>query len=176
MSPRSNTKDYDRAYYEAHREKLLAERRRKYAENKEFREKQKARSIASNKRRRAKLRAERLLNPEEKTRKRPNLGKWFRLKVRGEEIKVKMFGIGSLAARMDRKTKTLQFWERDGVLPEAMFRDSANRRMYTEDQLEALTDAYNEAVRESNPKRPHRHVLRDKFFTVWKTMPQGVKE
>lgn len=51
---------------------------------------------------------------------------------------LELFTIGELASRLDRQRQTLRKWERDGVIPQAVFRSGSNRRLYTRNQIEVI--------------------------------------
>lgn len=51
---------------------------------------------------------------------------------------VELYTIGELADRLDRQRQTLRKWERDGIIPQALFRSKTNRRLYTKAQCDAI--------------------------------------
>ena len=56
--------------------------------------------------------------------------------IEGKELE--MFTIGELAQRLDRQRQTLRKWENNGIIPQAIYRSGANRRLYTQNQIEAI--------------------------------------
>jgi hypothetical protein len=56
--------------------------------------------------------------------------------IEGKELE--MFTIGELAQRLDRQRQTLRKWENNGIIPQAIYRSGANRRLYTKNQIEAI--------------------------------------
>lgn len=56
--------------------------------------------------------------------------------INGE--KVKMYYIGVLAKRLNRTTVAIRMWESKGIIPETWFRDKFGKRLYTEEQIEAI--------------------------------------
>lgn len=61
--------------------------------------------------------------------------------IDGKELE--MFTIGELAFRLDRQRQTLRKWENNGIIPQAIYRSGANRRLYTKGQIEAIVDCVN---------------------------------
>lgn len=170
----TNDPEYAREYYLKNREKILAKKRKKYITDGSFADRQRKRSLQSVQHRRALGKDNYLLQRGKKLRRRsgPRL---YMVTVNGREEEVLMYRIGDLAQLLGRQVKTLYMWEREKVLPDAMFRDSANRRMYSQDQVNVLVEAFHKVIEEAEG---HRWLpqLRNAFATAWKTMPQGVKE
>ena len=55
-------------------------------------------------------------------------------------VELEMFTIGELAQRLDRQRQTLRKWEKQGLIPQAIYRSKAGRRLYTKNQIEAIVD------------------------------------
>lgn len=51
---------------------------------------------------------------------------------------LEMYTIGELAQRLDRQRQTLRKWEKQGIIPQAIYRSGADRRLYTKNQIEAI--------------------------------------
>jgi hypothetical protein len=165
--------EYNRRYYLKHREKIVTQRRRKYLTDADYADRQRQRSREDMRLLRARRKKERIeKGPRENV---PSAYRHYTLDVNGEKRVVKMYRIGALGTRLDRKRKTLLGWEADGILPEAMFRDSSNRRLYSEDQVNALVAALKKVLVETKGHK-WKPQLRDAFFSAWKTMPKGIKE
>jgi DNA-binding transcriptional MerR regulator len=62
--------------------------------------------------------------------------------IEGKELE--MFTIGELAKRLDRQRQTLRKWENNGIIPQAIYRSGANRRLYTKNQIDAIVKCVNE--------------------------------
>jgi hypothetical protein len=171
----TNDPEYAKEYYRKNREKILAKKRKKYVSDSVFAERQRKRSLQSVRHRRSLGQDNFLINRAKKSSRRKSGPRLYEITVNGRTQEVLMYHIGDLAQLFGRKVKTLYMWERENVLPHAMFRDSANRRMYTKDQVNALVEAFHQVIEEAEG---HRWLpqLRDAFAMVWKTMPQGVKE
>jgi hypothetical protein len=119
----TNTETYWDRYWRENKEKILAKRRKRYAEDPEYRESIKARS-------RKRWREELRKGGREKG-KKPGK-RYLRPKVvviRG--IDVKVFGIGEFADLIGYTVATLKNWERLGILPQATAVDGHGRRWYS---------------------------------------------
>ena len=53
-------------------------------------------------------------------------------------VELEMFTNGYLAERLDRQAQTLRKWEKQGIIPQATYRNASNRRLYTTNQIEAI--------------------------------------
>lgn len=170
-----NTAEYNRKNYEKNREKILAKKRKRYNQDQEYAERQRQRSRDLSAKKRRLAQEERGEDYVDGRKNRKSGPVWWKLKLDGEEIPVRMYGVGLLAQKIGRQTKTLQRWERSGVLPRAMFRDTANRRMYTYDQVTALVGAFNKVIKAA---KGHNWLaeLRAAFHDAWKTVPRGIRE
>ena len=49
-----------------------------------------------------------------------------------------MFYVGTLASSLGRVPATIRKWEISGVIPDPCFKDSDGRRMYTQEQIDAI--------------------------------------
>lgn len=54
----------------------------------------------------------------------------------GEELE--LFYIGTLATALGRTTNAIRKWEIAGVIPDPCFRDENGRRLYTQEQIDAI--------------------------------------
>tara|TARA_Y100000310_G_C20194392_1_gene583974 strand:+ start:221 stop:499 length:279 start_codon:yes stop_codon:yes gene_type:complete len=55
------------------------------------------------------------------------------------ELKL-LFTIGEVAKSIGKEPVTIRKWESKGVIPSAVFRDGSNRRLYTREQMQGLTE------------------------------------
>ena len=55
-------------------------------------------------------------------------------------VDLEMYTIGELAQRLDRQRQTLRKWEKQGIIPQAIYRSGADRRLYTRNQIEAIVE------------------------------------
>lgn len=55
-------------------------------------------------------------------------------------VDLEMFTIGELAQRLDRQRQTLRKWEKQGIIPQAIYRSGADRRLYTKNQIDAIVE------------------------------------
>jgi hypothetical protein len=51
-----------------------------------------------------------------------------------------MYTTGDLARSLDRQDQTIRKWERQGIIPKTPFRSKTNRRLYTDEQIQAIVD------------------------------------
>lgn len=58
--------------------------------------------------------------------------------VNGKEIE--LFYINTLAEALGRTAQTIRKWEISGILPDCLFRDKLNRRMYSQEQIDAIVE------------------------------------
>jgi hypothetical protein len=54
----------------------------------------------------------------------------------GEEIE--LFYIGKLAQALGRTTNIIRKWEIGGIIPDPCFRDSLGKRLYSQEQIDAI--------------------------------------
>lgn len=53
-------------------------------------------------------------------------------------VQYKLFYIGVLAKRLNRTPSTIREWESKGIIPASEFKDKFGKRLYTEEQIEAI--------------------------------------
>lgn len=148
---RERNRAYQKEYYRRNRERLLEERRRRYREDEDYREKMRIRDRRVYWFKRAQ---------ERPRRKLPTLGfedirplGHIRIKVMnhedrryGKEVEVPVYGTAEVGRMLDRDGQTIRKWLKRGVLPEPYFRgwsvDFATRgrnpRLYTEDEARII--------------------------------------
>jgi len=171
----ANSAEYNRKYYEKKREKILAEKRKRYNQDPDYADRQRMRSRQASTKKRQIAQEDRGEDYVDGRKNRKSGPVWWKVKLGDKEIPVRMYGIGILASKLGRQTKTLQRWERNGTLPKAMFRDTADRRMYTSDQVEVLSRAFNAVIKAA---KGHNWLLDLKvaFHDAWRTLPNGIRE
>lgn len=52
--------------------------------------------------------------------------------------KIELFYIGALASALGRSTNAIRKWEIAGVIPDPCFKDSQGRRLYSQEQIDAI--------------------------------------
>lgn len=67
----------------------------------------------------------------------------YTLPATGEELE--LFYIGILAYELGRTPQTIRKWEISGVLPDTMFRDKYNKRLYSQEQIDIIVKSAFEA-------------------------------
>ena len=55
-------------------------------------------------------------------------------------IETTLYNIGYLAEQLGRKSATIRKWEIDGTIPKTPFKDSHNRRLYSEEHIQAIVE------------------------------------
>lgn len=58
--------------------------------------------------------------------------------LNGEEIE--LFYIDRLATELGRTPQTVRKWEVSGILPKPIFRDKMGRRLYSQEQIDAIVE------------------------------------
>lgn len=53
-------------------------------------------------------------------------------------VQYKLYYIGVLAKRLNRNPATIRNWEKAGIIPKSEFKDKMGKRLYTEEQIEAI--------------------------------------
>jgi hypothetical protein len=101
-------REYSRSWYTENKEEYNAKRRERYKANKEQREKARERA--------ARYRAE-----------QPDIERELFRTYKGKKMRV--FSTGQVAAEMNRTPQMLRNWEKEGLIPEAIFPD--HHRLYT---------------------------------------------
>jgi hypothetical protein len=98
----------------------------------------------------------------------------FILEVDELEVEVWMYSTGALAHSLSRSSQTVRLWEKNGVLPTAMYRDDRGRRMYTQDQVEMVVGVFEKFAGE-NAFAWKDSGIPEMIKTEWANMPAGVK-
>jgi len=172
-SPRSQS-EYFSQWYAENKEELSARRRQKYQEDPEYREKVRAQAREAKKRFLEKKRKEREKN---KDKEQPV---WFKVQYGKKEVAVRMFTAGQLSKRLGRKTQTIRLWERKGVIPEAMYRNGARDRLYTELQVREIVEIYSQCVRKYGARKMRTRINSTEFselvHQLWDDYPLGFDE
>jgi hypothetical protein len=58
--------------------------------------------------------------------------------VNGKNIE--LYPIGALGYTLGRQGQTIKKWEKDGIIPPALVRSTAGRRLYTKAQIDAIAE------------------------------------
>jgi len=175
--------NYHRDYYEANKEGINAKRRQRYADDPEYAAKQRAAARARHERLKAegtprKRKKKAKVDPAASKSRRQE-AVWTRkmsIVVGGRNLAVTMHTLGYLADRLGRSIQGLRQWETAGILPKAMYRDNAKRRLYTSYQVDAIADLHEQHFPDGAKKRrrikggPFQRALHQ----LWTDMPQGV--
>lgn len=63
--------------------------------------------------------------------------------INGE--RVTLYSINKLAMELGRTSQTIRKWEVAGFLPKALFKDKSGRRMYSQEQIDAIVKCAEES-------------------------------
>lgn len=58
--------------------------------------------------------------------------------INGEELE--LFYVDKLASELGRTPQTIRKWEVSGILPQPIFKDKNNRRLYSQEQIDAIVE------------------------------------
>jgi len=58
-------------------------------------------------------------------------------KLQSGEV-IELFYIGALATALGRTPNTIRRWEISGIIPDPCFRDPYNKRLYSQEQIDAI--------------------------------------
>lgn len=86
--------------------------------------------------------------------------------IDGQDIS--FFTLGELAKKLDRQLQTLRKWEREGIIPEAQYRSKTGRRLYTEAQINAITETVDKYGLKQGQIIPveFKEEVKDAFFAA----------
>jgi len=152
-----------KTWYAKNKEDFNAKRRARYANDPEYRAKQRARTEEWKARQRELRRAERGDAP--RTRDRT-------IMVECAGGKVAMHTIGVFSERVGKSIVTLRSWERKGFLPESPFRSSRGDRLYTD----AMIDVVAGIVAGRSIVQMDDEMAKAKIRQVWEDQGQKFSE
>jgi hypothetical protein len=165
---------YFAKYYEENREAVLDKKKERYKNDPEYRNKIKE---ASKARRQALAEEKKRLGIPRK--KKGDSPLWFRIQVGNEEVPVRMYTVGQLAKRLGRKPQTIRVWESNGLIPEAMYRNTAKDRLYTELQIKLILAAYDLAEEMYGVQKVSNRIGETNFsknvWAIWEKYPLGIE-
>lgn len=67
-----------------------------------------------------------------------SVAKMQTIEINGEELS--LFYIDRLASELGRTPQTIRKWEVSGILPKPIFRDKLGRRLYSQEQINAIVE------------------------------------
>lgn len=126
----ANRPGYFDEYYEKNKDKVNAERRRKYNEDPEYRDR--VLQASRDYRRRQRDDEDRVRLPRYQT---PVI------KEAGDGGKVQLFSVGAFASYLGRSVQAINHWEKSDILPPTPYRDGRGFRYYTKDMMEVVRQA-----------------------------------
>lgn len=170
-----NSTEYSKAYYRKNREEIAEKKKKRYESDPEYKEE----ILERARERRHRIALEREERRKKEPKKDPMTPHVFALNVGGIDRKLNMYTAGQLALLVGRKTQTIRLWERNGILPEALYRSMAGDRLYTEFQIRNISRIYDQVVSEFGNKARTR-IGQTNFSKLvsefWGKYPIGVQE
>lgn len=165
-----NEKKYFRQYYLDHKKEIAAKKKERYQNDPEYRaaiqdRNRKVRAFKKKKREEQKKKVEK---------KDPMKPKKFSVRIGGYERELSMYSSTQLAKMMGRSVQTIRLWERDEVLPKAIYRCNNNNRLYTEFQVKMLVAAMFDVVNECGRLKLKR--FSEHTRAIWDNYPYGIEE
>jgi hypothetical protein len=166
-----DSKRYNAAYYERNKERILVARKKRYEEDPGYREAARKRA------------AERGQRVTEKYRKRRDAFSPipFQIRVGSDVLSVPMYTSMQIARALGKSVKTIRGWEKRGILPKAMYRDSGGwcgNRLYTGLQYNGIIRAYAECVKRFGVGRMENRISLTDFpkilAALWEKFPKGI--
>lgn len=156
----TNRPGYFDEYYAKNKEKVNAERRRKYKENPEYRDRVLKASRDYRKRQRDdedRVRLPRYQTPV--------------VKDTGDGGAVQLFSVGAFASYLGRSVQAINHWEKSEILPPTPYRDGRGFRYYTRDMMEVVR----QAVGTKRRLFPVDENMRTDILRLWKDLGVPVK-
>lgn len=182
MESDSKASEYNRRYYEKHKDEISAWRKDRYKSDPSYRQS----AIEASRKRRQRIAAERRLAKEQGSAvsNRKYTPREFLIEVRKRHVKVEMYPVGLLAQKLSRRTQTIHMWERTGKFPGALYRSQgkfegrSGDRLYTAFQIKEIEAAYRRAIRDFGPETARNRISKTAFFKevwiIWRTYPLGI--
>lgn len=168
--------EYGKQYYQDNRKDLLEKKRQRYRNDTEYREK--IQTAARERKRRITAERREARKDEDFVAKRKERPIWFTIEINGVDTPVRMHTSGQLAKRLGRLPQTMRVWEKRGILPEALYRNAAKDRLYTEVQVSGIVAAYDEAEERFGTALVSYRISSTNFAELvaefWKQHPLGV--
>ena len=96
----------------------------------------------------------------------------YLVEINGELVVVNMCAIAGLANLLGLKKSTINHWLEYGILPRAMYRNKANWKLFTEEQVLYILQVVSEN-QSPNTRGVNRKVLKEKLQELWKKYPWG---
>ena len=148
-----------RQWYEQNKQRVAAQRKARYENDPEYRQ----RILDNRKKQREKEKHERSRR-EVKGNVLENR-KLKQFQVKHDEygsVVTQFYSIGQTAKKLNLAVPTIRKWEREGVIPEAMYRSNGGHRLYTLDQVTIIAEVYEKYLSECIKSQTH-WKLSDEF-------------
>jgi hypothetical protein len=169
---------WQKEYYQKNKERISERKKKRYQGDPEFRERVKVASKEFNATR-LKVKREKIAQGLLPARKpRIDTAKEYRIMVGQYTVTTKMHTSRVLGRCLGRQAQTIRLWERNGILPCAMYRTSNGLRLYTDFQVRKLVDFYREVIREFGISTAENRISSTNFTMqaaeLWREFPSGV--
>jgi hypothetical protein len=175
MTAPDKQSEYNKTYYEKNKAKIRAARAERYQTDPDYRERVKAAALL----RKQELKRNRKKGPVKQRNRGPMRPVKFNVDIgNGELMATTMFTAGWLAKKFDRTPQTIRLWEKNGILPAAMYRSDSGDRLYTHLQVSLLLKAYTEAIREYGSlvrTRISKTSFPSMALKIWEDYPLGIE-
>jgi len=128
-----------RTWYDQNKERVAAQRKARYANDPEYR----ARILENRKKQREREKAQRATREVQGNVIENRKYKTFKVQHDEHGSCVTHFlSIGQIARVLELSVPTLRKWEREEVIPPAMYRSNGGHRLYTIDQVNTIKEVY----------------------------------
>lgn len=157
------------AWYEANKATFNADRKERYQNDPNYRNRVLAWNRESRRKKRVTTTKERA--EEDKTRKVALSGRRFKtvrmtIKVDGKDVEADLYSIGALALYLNRSIQVLRLWESEKVIPETPHKNDKGDRFYTRTQLEEIHAILDKTGRLRDQGRRQNQRLRPFVYSL----------
>jgi len=152
-------------WYDENKERLNSERRRRYREDKAYRERM--------------LEAGRKWRERTKPKTATSGGRAGGpmpikyISINGRQVKV--YSNGTLAKMLGIKIGTLRVWLARGIIPEATYRDDGENRLWTEDQVDVILTARKVSLTQQGNVQWKSSAFPQLVKAEFDKMPNGIR-
>jgi len=138
--PKGNkTREYFQGWYEGHKDTFNEQRRARYANDSEYRDRVQQWNQETRRRNREEAEQEDL--EVRQAVKLKSSGSWKTVDVEVDGVQVPMFTISALAKAVGKGISTIRVWEKNGTLPTTPYRSDKGDRLYTLEMIESVQKA-----------------------------------
>jgi hypothetical protein len=164
-------KKYNSEYYRKNKDRINADKKRRYREDPEYRRQMIERARKQTKRNTQK-------RADEKQKNKPVT---YKVRISGKDFSILMFGSRHIADALGYSLRTLHNWESMGILPKALYRNNVGKfgdRLYPEFQYLKIIEAYGEVVKKYGRSFARRRIgqtdFGERLAQLWLKYPKGI--